>query len=283
MVASRDLVLVLGASELAFWRYFLAFLCLLPLLLRRRGLRGMTLRDMGFIALLGCIQFALLMICMNKSLALIPAGTSALIFALMPLEALLLAALLGRERLSLCKTLGVSASILGVGLALGEGVAFTGTAEAWLGVGWSFAATTCGAVCSVLVGPLVARRGSLAVGALAMASASAVLIGVTLLDGGFAGSRSLALDDWPFVAGIGVSSALAFRLWLWALTRISPTRVTVFLALGPVTALLLGAWFLAEPLGLAQIAGVGCVALGLWLAYRPDRAPALPASAAGQG
>lgn len=280
MVASRDLLLVMPPAELALWRYFLAFLCLLPLLLRRWP-RGLSLRDLGFIALLGCVQFALLMICVNRSLALLPAGTVSLIFALMPLVALMLAAALGRERLTWFKLLGVGASVLGVGLALGEGVAFSGTADAWIGALWSFGGATCGAVCSVLVVPLVGRRGALTVGGLAMATASLVLLAASLAGGGLAAPAALGWLDWLLVAAIGTSSAIAFRLWLWALTRVSPTQVTVFLSLGPVTALLLGAWFLAEPLGPAQLVGVACVALGLRLAFGRGR-PRTPAPPAGQ-
>ncbi len=278
MVASRFVLGPLGPAELAFYRYGVAFLLLLPLLLRR-GIAGLTLREFGAVVVLGCVQFALLMICVNRSLGLIPAGTSALVFALMPLVSLILAASLGRERLTWPKALGVGVSIVGVGLALGRGVAFAGTTEAWLGVLWSFGAATCGAVCSVLVGPLVGRRGALPVGCLAMAAAGVALLLPAIGEGFLGAGRSgllppLDAGAWLLVVFIGASSALGFLLWVWALGRVSPTQVTVFLALAPVTAILLGAWLLAEPLGLAQLGGVACVALGLWLAYRPDPAPA---------
>jgi drug/metabolite transporter (DMT)-like permease len=73
------------------------------------------------------------------------------------------------------------------------------------------------------------------------------------------------------VAFIGVSSGVGYYLWLWALNNTTPTRVTVFLALSPVTATILGALFLAEASSPTSLLGLGCVALGLWLAHWQGR------------
>ena len=55
-------------------------------------------------------------------------------------------------------------------------------------------------------------------------------------------------------------------LWLWALKNIAATRVTVFLALSPITAAALGVVFLGEALTAGMVAGMVCVAAGLWVA-----------------
>jgi drug/metabolite transporter (DMT)-like permease len=65
-----------------------------------------------------------------------------------------------------------------------------------------------------------------------------------------------------------VSSGIGYYLWLWALRHASPTRVTVFLALSPITATLLGALALGEPVSSQLVAGLACVVLGLWVAHR---------------
>jgi drug/metabolite transporter (DMT)-like permease len=67
---------------------------------------------------------------------------------------------------------------------------------------------------------------------------------------------------------IGVGSGAGYYLWLWALGHASPTEVTVFLSLSPLTATVLGAAFLGEPISAVTLAGVACVGLGLRLAYR---------------
>jgi drug/metabolite transporter (DMT)-like permease len=50
------------------------------------------------------------------------------------------------------------------------------------------------------------------------------------------------------------------------LSGIAATRVTVFLALSPITAAALGIALLGEPVTVQMVAGVACVAAGLWVA-----------------
>jgi drug/metabolite transporter (DMT)-like permease len=73
---------------------------------------------------------------------------------------------------------------------------------------------------------------------------------------------------WLAILFIGISSGIGYYLWLWALNHTTPTDVTVFLALSPVTAAVLGALFLAETISIIDLFGLLCVALGLWLAHR---------------
>ncbi len=78
------------------------------------------------------------------------------------------------------------------------------------------------------------------------------------------------------VAFMAVSSSLGYFLWLWALARTTPTNVTMFLALGPITATMLGALLLDEAITSLTVTGAMCVTVGLWLALRqapdaPDR------------
>jgi len=73
---------------------------------------------------------------------------------------------------------------------------------------------------------------------------------------------------WAVVAFVGFSSAVGYFWWLYALKHESPTRVTVFLALNPVTAIVLGWALLGEPLAAASVAALGLIGAGLWLATR---------------
>jgi drug/metabolite transporter (DMT)-like permease len=66
---------------------------------------------------------------------------------------------------------------------------------------------------------------------------------------------------------IGFSSGVGYFLWLWALGHASPTRVTAFLALSPITAALLGGLLLHEPVTTGSLLGLALVALGLWVAH----------------
>jgi drug/metabolite transporter (DMT)-like permease len=77
---------------------------------------------------------------------------------------------------------------------------------------------------------------------------------------------------WAVIAFIGLSSGIGYFWWLYALKHESPTRVTVFLALNPVTAAVLGSLLLGEPLQASLLAALALIALGLWLATRAPSA-----------
>src|SRR5207248_2627860 len=126
-------------------------------------------RDLVPMALLGIGQFGVLVTLLNYALRFIPSACAALIFATFPLLTMVLAALLGRERLTLAKTMGVLLTILGVALALGEKALARGSGETmWLGELAAFASALCGAVCSVLYRPYLERYRPLPVSAYAM-------------------------------------------------------------------------------------------------------------------
>jgi drug/metabolite transporter (DMT)-like permease len=269
IVATRFVVDATGPASLALLRYGIGVCCLaLPVALSRQGLR-FDRRDLLPIALLGIGQFGLLIALLNYGLRYIPSGRAALIFASFPMLTLLLAAALGRERLTAAKTLGVLLTLAGVALALGEKAALpAGTANAWIGELAVFASALCGAVCSVLYRPYLQKYPTLSVSALAMLAAVGFLALLAAAEGFFAAVPHFTASGWAAILFIGVSSGVGYCLWLWALKHAAPTRVTVFLALSPLTAALLGAVLLGEPVGLPTWLGLGAVALGLWFAHR---------------
>jgi drug/metabolite transporter (DMT)-like permease len=71
---------------------------------------------------------------------------------------------------------------------------------------------------------------------------------------------------WAAIAFIGVSSGIGYFWWLYALKHESPTRVTVFLALNPLTAALLGWALLGEALPAAAFGALALTVAGLWIA-----------------
>lgn len=184
------------------------------------------------IALLGIGQFALLIALLNIGLQTLPAAKAALLFACFPLLTLLVATALGHERLSLRKSLGVAFTLGGVALALGP-QPLVADAPLWgeLAVPGS---ALCGAVCSVLYRSVLRRHAALPVSAIAMAAAVLFLV-------------------------------------LWALRHAPASKVTLYLSLSPLTALLLGSLLLHEPPAPALIVALLLVVLGLWVAQ--DRRP----------
>lgn len=279
-MASRFVVAEVPPLTLAMLRYALGFACLLPFALQawRRQRVPVRTRDLVAMAALGIGQFGILIAFLNWGLRTVPAGPAALIFGLFPLLTLLLAAALGRERLTPRLLGGVLLSIAGVAFSLlpklGEG-----GAGQWSGELAVFVSACIGALCSVLYRPYLQRYPTLPVSAFAMLASVAFLAVVALHEDWPARTASLSSGAWAGVGFIGVSSAVGYFWWLYALKHESPTRVSVFLALNPVTAALLGWGLLAETVAPSLAAGLVLIALGLWLATRP--APAARRAATG--
>jgi len=278
MVATRFVVDQAGPASLALLRYCIGVCCLLPAVLLSRSRARFAPRDLVPIALLGITQFGILIALLNYGLRSVPAARAALIFATFPLLTSLVAAALGRERLTPAKVTGVLLTIVGVGLALGEKTLSRGAGDAvWLGELAVFASASSGAVCSVLYRPYLERYPTLPVSAVAMLASVAFLTPLAAAEGFFDSRPGFTPGGWLAVVFIGLSSGGGYYLWLWALHHATPTQVTVFLALSPVTAAALGVWLLGEPVSPLAALGFVSVAAGLGLAHvQPRGAPALP-------
>jgi drug/metabolite transporter (DMT)-like permease len=268
LVATRFVVGEAGPASIALLRYSIGFLCLLPFVLAaRRGAR-IAPRDLVPIGVLGIVQFGGVVALLNFGLQYIPAGRAALIFASFPLQAMLLAAALRQEPLTLPKTLGVALTVAGVGFALGE-KSLQGSTDphAWMGELAVLGSAFCGAICSVLYRPYLRRYPTLPISAFSMLVSVGFLAVLAAGEGFFAAAPRFTWQGWGAVAFIGVSSGVFYYLWLWALERGTATKVSAFLSLSPITAAALGGVVLGERVSVHLAIGLACVVAGLWLAH----------------
>lgn len=266
IAGSRWVVHELGPVSLTFLRYAIALASLLPFLASApRALRRLTKREALAVALLGITQFGLLIALLNIGLSYVGAGLGALLFATFPLMTMTIATAMGRERFDAPLAFGVLLSVVGVGVALGVKPDALGDRGWAIGAACVLAAALCGAVCSVLYRPLLERHAMLPLGALAMAAAVAVLLPAAWIEGLPARAATLGASQWTVVVAVGLSSGVAYWVWLWALKHTAPTKATAFLALSPVTATLIGTAAMGEPAGWGLVAGVVCILVGLAL------------------
>lgn len=275
IVASRYAVGEVPPLTLAMLRYAIGLACLLPFALRSAKTFGPRpgARDLLAMAALGIGQFGVLIALLNWGLQSVGAGPAALIFSLFPLLTLLLGAALGREQVTARLAAGVLLSIAGVAVSLAPKL-HDASGGVWWGELAVLGAACVGATCSVLYRPYLQRYPTLPVSAFAMA-ASVLFLSVAALGehwparvGGFSAAA------WAAIAFIGVSSGIGYFWWLYALKHESPTRVTVFLALNPVTAAVLGVLLLGEPLAPTLLAALVLIGAGLWLATAKRQAAA---------
>lgn len=269
IVATRFVIDQTDPTSLALLRYAIGCLCLLPPA-AMAGWTRIAPRDHLPIALLGILQFGILIVLLNFGLTKVSSSMGAIIFATFPIMTLAISVALRQEGLTLNKLLGVGLTFGGIVLVLAEKLAVPSSMEGrWLAVLALFGSALCGAVCSVLYRPYLRRYPPLQVSAYAMLASVAFLCVAAAAEGFFSSLPHLTFGGWLAVLFIGVSSGLGYYLWLWALRHSSPTKVTVFLGLNPIAAAALGALLLSESLSSWFLAGLVCVVSGLWFAYRP--------------
>jgi len=250
---------------LAVLRWGIGFLCVLPVALLLR-VRWPMRRDWPAVAALGICFFGLFFILYNIAVGYTTAARASLALSTLPLQTMLIAALLGAEPLSLRKSAGVGVAMLGVFAALASGLS-QAPAGAWRGELIMTAAVLCMAVYNVLARPLMQRSSALGFLTVGMGFGAA---GLTLA--GAATNRISVLADFgapQWIAGIylGVGGgALAFILWVLALQRATPTQVANTMTLNPIAAALLATQLVDEPITLNLVAGVIAVCLGIWIA-----------------
>ena len=259
MVATTDPV-TLGALRFGSGAIFL-----LPvaLCLRARWPRG---RDWIAVVSLGFLFFGLCFALFNAALVYTTAARGALAMSTLPLLTMIAGAVLGIEPLTLRKATGVLVAIGGVAIALVTGLAAAPEA-AWRGDLIMIAAATCMALYSVWSRPFIARSGPLAYVTATMGAGAALLTVIAGFTGGFAVLADFGRPQWTAILYLGlIGSALSFFFWVSALERTTPTRVASTLTINPVTASILAAMLLGEPIGFNLLLGIVAVAIGIWIA-----------------
>ncbi|RWM20235.1 EamA family transporter [Mesorhizobium sp.] len=263
--ATRYLVATLDPLAIGAFRFSLGFLFLLPIAIGKRG-GWPPRRDWPGITGLGLLFFALFPVLFNASLIFTTAARGALALSMLPLLTLLVGALLRVEQLTKRKTAGVLIAMLGVGIALLAGLAGA-PPGAWRGDLIMVAAAFCMALYSIWSKPFIRRCGPIPFTTMAMAVGATALLTISWTRGSFQPVATLGTAQWLAVVYLGLfGAALTFFLWAFALERTAPTRVAISVTVNPITAALVGAVLLGEPLGSNLAIGIAAVFTGIWMA-----------------
>ena len=259
--------LVTGADPvlLAILRWGIGFLCLLPCALLLR-VRWPQRSDWPAVALLGICFFGLFFILYNIAVSYTTAARASLALATLPLHTMVVGAILGVERLTARKIIGVGIAVLGVTAALAAGLAQS-PPGAWRGELIMTAAVFCMAFYNVLSRPLMQRSSALGFLTVGMGAGAMVLVLAGLVKGSFAALDHFTTAQW--IAGIYLGAgggALAFILWVMALARATPTRVANTMTVNPIAATLLAALLIGEPITANLLIGLVAVFAGIWIA-----------------
>jgi drug/metabolite transporter (DMT)-like permease len=241
-----------------------AVLLIAPELLRVRWER------LRLFALLGVVLFGLFPLTFNIGLQYTEASRGAVMLATMPIWSALLGRIAG-ERLVGRQVAGVVLSVVGIGLAFVEpGRAIGGDAMSLVGDGLLLLTGLLGALYGLVAKRILAVDNPAAVTTYAMLFGTVLLMPIAVAEGLV---PAVARLDWQLlglVVFLGVlGGAAAFFLWTWALSRITPTQVAVYVNLNPIVAALLGIALLGERRSPMFLLGFAAVVTGVLLVNWP--------------
>jgi drug/metabolite transporter (DMT)-like permease len=186
--------------------------------------------------------------------------------------ALLLPRFISGERLHGWQWLGLAAAFVGVGLALGDGLAGCAPGahpQAWLGDALGLLAGLLWALTTVVIRSTALARVAPAQQLLYQVAVSAALLPLLSMALGEVWSWHFSAFAWAsLLLQALVGAFVSYLAWMWMLAHYPATKMSSFVFLTPVFALLFGASWLGEPITPALVAALALVAVGIVLVNR---------------
>jgi drug/metabolite transporter (DMT)-like permease len=261
-------------SHLALFRFVIASITLAALaaVLHVRAPRR---ADLPRLILLGFLGFAFYHIALNYGEMTVTAGAASFIITTVPMFNVALSMLILRERLHPAAWAGMAVSMFGVALiTLGENGGFEPSAGAVL----ILAAAVAQSFYFILQKPLLERYSAFEVVCYSAWFGTGLMLVFT--PGLFDAVRQATSHATWSVVYLGVApGALAYFGWSYALAKMGVSRMSSYLYLIPVLAMIIGYLWLGEvPTGLSLLGGpiaLAGVVLAGWTG-RPAIAPAPP-------
>ena len=180
----------------------MGFVCLLPIAIGLR-VRWPGRRDWPAVAGLGVCFFGLFFVLYNIAVGYTTAARASLALSTLPLQTMVVGALLGVEPMTVRKTVGVAIAMAGVGAALASGLA-DAPQGAWRGELIMTGAVLCMAFYNVWSRPFIQRSSALGFLAIGMGAGAAVLLVVGTATGRLAVLGSLGPAEWAAGLYLGI-------------------------------------------------------------------------------
>lgn len=270
-VIGKVVLAVLPPVALVGFRTFITAVVLVAFQLYRRRVwlqdRGDYLR-LGILSLFGVVFNQLLFI---GGLSRTKASNTSLLAVTIPIFTLVVSAMVGGERLRWTKALGIALAAVGVVLLIDPRAA-------------SFSSQTTIGDLMIIVNSLsygiyvatskevITRNGAFRSMMWVFVFASVICTPLGLVSYSQIQSGSVSTNIWLLVVYIGLfATALPYLLNAWALERVNPSTVAVFVYLQPLIGFLLAVIFLGENIDFRFIIAALLVFAGVFLTTRRRR------------
>lgn len=257
------------------FRFGIGGLLLLPVALAMRS-PWPRRADLLATAALGVLFYGAYFVAYARALTFTTAARGSLSIATLPVLTMLVAAALGKERLTLRKSVGVLTALSGVTIAM-IGDLGRAPADAWKGDTMMIAAMLSMAVYTIYSRPLMERSSALGYACAGMAAGATLNATIASSNNGWVTLHAMGASQWAAALFLGVvPGAIGFFLWVYAVQRTTPTRAAATITISPISAGALAALLVEEPFGIGLMIGAVAVAAGIWMAsterWLPGRA-----------
>ena len=270
VVFTRMIISQTDPLTLTFSRYGIAAFVLALLFFSYSRFPKFERRDLLVLGVIGLFMFAAFPFFMARALQDTTAARGGLIFATMPVLTMIMAAIFGIERLTRLKLAAVVCAVTGTIVALGENVGDVAP-QALRGDILMILGMLCASTFNVFSGRYLKRYGTLPVLIYTMfIGAGMLFVLATIIEQPFSGGLAFDPTGWGLLLLLAIPGG-TFMLYFWAraLRVITPTQAAVTVGMNPLTAILLGAWILSEPITLRVIIGFALLFAAILLASRP--------------
>ena len=267
IVATRFVVGDLEPLSLAFYRYLVASICLIPILMW--GFTRFKIKKYDIIPIisLGSLLYALFPWLFSLSLFYTSAAFGAIGLATLPIITLIVAFFFKRELLNTLKIMGVLLAFIGVVIAVSQSLDNSEPNQNHiLGIVLMVCAATVASIYSIFCKRYIMDYGPVFFSALSMLTGMLILFPFVWLMRDLSIITSLDYYSWISLIFLGIiGGAFQFTAYTWALKWLTPTRATVYLTLNPISAIFIAYPVLGETITTSALIGLACVLSAIFL------------------
>lgn len=233
--------------SLLFFRFSIAAVLMACIMLVRKE-RFPGLRIAGGLALMGAVGYVGQSLCFFSALTMAHSGLVVLLLYLYPVLVAVLSAIFYKERLDGARGAAVALALAGTALTVGPQLNARPLGIV-LGLG-----AACIYSLYIMAGNRLMKKVSPIAGSTVIMAAAGAAFGALAAESGL--TLPVSASGWAGVAGLAViATVIAITTFLTGLPLTGPTKASVLSTFEPVTAILLAALFIGEPVGFWTISG----------------------------
>jgi len=263
---SKPLTAVIPVFALAFLRFGIAAVAMLPWTFRAPGEAPLTPTEQWLFFLLSFFGNFLFSICMLTGITLTTATAAGVILATLPAVVALLSRFFLRERLTPRVLLAIALAVGGIMLLQLAKAESANARGALLGNLLMFGAVVCEAIYVIIAKRLSATRTPLRVSALINLWGLALIAPFGLWSLASFDLGTLNAGHWSLLVFYSLAASL-FAVWMWVtgLKHVPASQAGVFTVALPIAATAVGVLLLGERFTVLHAAALACASVGVLL------------------